>query len=215
MFAYVIRRLLISIVVLFFATILVFILVASSGNPLAVLLENPHISHETILHREEILHLNDPLWQRYWIWLTGVLHGNLGHDHPRPGRGLAGHVAPAGDAAHGGHRHAHRHLRRHLPGCHGRSPPEQAHRQDDHGDQLHPAGHAGVRPRSGPQGVRGHPDQRAPEHDHLLYERRTEPDAERDRSSAGCPTTPRTRRCPSSPSSWSPTRRGPSISAPP
>src|SRR5580704_3550715 len=78
MFAYVMRRLLISIVVLFFATILVSILVASSGNPLAVLLENPHISHETILHREQILHLNDPLWQRYWIWLTGALHGNLG-----------------------------------------------------------------------------------------------------------------------------------------
>ena len=36
MFAYVIRRLLISIVVLFFATILVFVLVASSGNPLAL-----------------------------------------------------------------------------------------------------------------------------------------------------------------------------------
>src|ERR1700735_5535660 len=78
MFSYVMRRLLISIVVLFFATILVFLLVASSGNPLAVLLENPHISHETIVHREQILHLNDPLWQRYWIWLSGALHGNLG-----------------------------------------------------------------------------------------------------------------------------------------
>jgi peptide/nickel transport system permease protein len=63
---------------LFFATILVFILVASSGNPLATLLENPHISHQTIVNREKILHLNDPLIQRYWIWFTGVLHGNLG-----------------------------------------------------------------------------------------------------------------------------------------
>ncbi len=78
MFAYVIRRLLISVVVLFFATILVFVLVASSGNPLALLLANPHISHETIVHREQLLHLNDPLWQRYWIWLTGALHGDLG-----------------------------------------------------------------------------------------------------------------------------------------
>ena len=78
MFAYVIRRLLISIVVLFFATILVFVLVASSGNPLSLLLANPHIPHATIVHREQLLHLNDPLWQRYWIWLTGALHGDLG-----------------------------------------------------------------------------------------------------------------------------------------
>jgi peptide/nickel transport system permease protein len=78
MFAYVARRLLISIVVLFFATIFVFLLVASSGNPLALLRSNPHIPLSTIVARENLLHLNDPLWQRYWIWLTGALHGNLG-----------------------------------------------------------------------------------------------------------------------------------------
>ncbi len=78
MLAYVARRLLISIVVLFFATIFVFALVASSGNPLALLMSNPHIPHSTIVARENLLHLNDPLWQRYWLWLTGALHGNLG-----------------------------------------------------------------------------------------------------------------------------------------
>jgi len=78
MFAYVIRRLLISIVVLFFATIFVFVLVASSGNPLALLRTNPHIPRSTIVARENLLHLNDPLWQRYWIWFSGAIHGNLG-----------------------------------------------------------------------------------------------------------------------------------------
>jgi peptide/nickel transport system permease protein len=78
MFAYVIRRLLISVVVLFFATILVFLLVASSGNPLALIEANPHVPHSTIVARENLLHLNNPLWQRYWIWLTNALHGNLG-----------------------------------------------------------------------------------------------------------------------------------------
>jgi glutathione transport system permease protein len=78
MFAYVMRRLLISIVVLFFATILVFVLVTSSGDPLALLKSNPHISHSTIVAREKLLHLNEPLWERYWTWFTGVLHGNLG-----------------------------------------------------------------------------------------------------------------------------------------
>src|ERR1700756_1612994 len=76
MFAYVTRRLLISIVVLFFATILVFLLVASSGNPLALLQANPHTPHSTIVARENLLHLNDPLWQRYWILLSNPLHGN-------------------------------------------------------------------------------------------------------------------------------------------
>jgi len=78
MFAYVIRRLLISVVVLFFATIFVFVLVASSGNPLALLRTNPHIPRATIVARENLLHLNDPLWQRYWIWFSGAIHGNLG-----------------------------------------------------------------------------------------------------------------------------------------
>jgi peptide/nickel transport system permease protein len=78
MFAYVARRLLISIVVLFFATIFVFLLVASSGNPLALLASNPHIPHSTIVAREKLLNLNHPMWDRYWIWLTDALHGNLG-----------------------------------------------------------------------------------------------------------------------------------------
>ena len=78
MFAYVIRRLLISIVVLFFATILVFVLVSSAGDPLALLRANPHIPHSTIVAREQLLHLNDPLWQRYWIWFSHAIQGNLG-----------------------------------------------------------------------------------------------------------------------------------------
>jgi peptide/nickel transport system permease protein len=78
MFAYVIRRLLISVVVLFFATILVFLLVTSSGDPLAILKSNPHIPHSTLVARERLLHLNDPLWQRYWIWFSDAIRGNLG-----------------------------------------------------------------------------------------------------------------------------------------
>ncbi len=79
MFAYIIRRILISIVILFFATILVFLLVTSAGNPLALLRANPHVPHKVIVARENLLHLNDPLWQRYWIWFSGAIHGNLGN----------------------------------------------------------------------------------------------------------------------------------------
>ncbi len=63
---------------LFFATIFVFILVAESGNPLALLLSNPHIPHATIVAREKLLHLNDPLWQRYWIWFSHAIRGDFG-----------------------------------------------------------------------------------------------------------------------------------------
>ncbi len=78
MLAYVLRRLAVSVVVLFLATILVFVLVAESGNPLALLRENPHTPKSTILARERLLHLNDPLWQRYWIWFSHAIHGNFG-----------------------------------------------------------------------------------------------------------------------------------------
>jgi peptide/nickel transport system permease protein len=79
MFAYIIRRFLISIVVLFFATILVFLLVSTAGDPLALLRANPHTPHTTIVAREHLLHLNDPLWQRYWIWFSNAIQGNLGN----------------------------------------------------------------------------------------------------------------------------------------
>jgi peptide/nickel transport system permease protein len=79
MFAYIIRRFLISIVVLFFATILVFLLVSTAGDPLALLRANPHTPHSTIVAREQLLHLNDPLWQRYWIWFSNAIQGNLGN----------------------------------------------------------------------------------------------------------------------------------------
>jgi peptide/nickel transport system permease protein len=79
MFAYIIRRFLISIVVLFFATILVFLLVSTAGDPLALLRANPHTPHSTIVAREHLLHLNDPLWQRYWLWFSNAIQGNLGN----------------------------------------------------------------------------------------------------------------------------------------
>src|SRR5579862_11688 len=78
MLAYALRRLAYSVVVLFVATVLVFILVAESGNPLAILLSNPKVSRITILQREKLLHLNLPLWDRYWIWLSHAVRGDFG-----------------------------------------------------------------------------------------------------------------------------------------
>ncbi|MGD0394937.1 MAG: ABC transporter permease [Acidimicrobiales bacterium] len=80
MIAYIVRRLVISIVVLLLATVLVFLLVAESGNPLAILKSNPKIPHSTIVAREKLLNLNHPLWDRYWIWLSHAVQGNFGLD---------------------------------------------------------------------------------------------------------------------------------------
>jgi ABC-type dipeptide/oligopeptide/nickel transport system permease component len=63
MLGYVLRRLAISIVVLFLATIVVFLLVAESGDPLALLRSNPKIPHATIVARQHLLHLDDSLPQ--------------------------------------------------------------------------------------------------------------------------------------------------------
>jgi peptide/nickel transport system permease protein len=76
--AYLIRRIVAGLAVLFVACFLVFLLVSVSGNPLAGLEANPHISPATIAAAREQLHLNQPLLQRYWTWLTGVAHGNFG-----------------------------------------------------------------------------------------------------------------------------------------
>jgi peptide/nickel transport system permease protein len=80
MFAFVIRRLLITIPVILMATVLVFILVAASGDPLAELRgRQPPVPAEVIKAREAQLHLDKPLPERYWIWFSGfVFKGDMG-----------------------------------------------------------------------------------------------------------------------------------------
>jgi peptide/nickel transport system permease protein len=76
--AYILRRLGAGILVMAVATFLLYLLVSVSGNPLANLMANPHISPATIRAARIELHLNEPLLQRYWTWITGVVHGDFG-----------------------------------------------------------------------------------------------------------------------------------------
>jgi len=79
MLAYIIRRLAIGIVLLVLASMGVFVLVHFSGNPLALLKERtPPVPKAVIIARENLFHLNQPLWDQYWIWLSNVLRGNFG-----------------------------------------------------------------------------------------------------------------------------------------
>jgi len=77
---YILRRLASSLLVLWVATIGVFLMVAFSGDPLFNLKMNPTTPPKTILIREHQLFLDRPLPWRYWHWFDGVLHGNLGLD---------------------------------------------------------------------------------------------------------------------------------------
>jgi peptide/nickel transport system permease protein len=81
MWAYLLRRVLAGVIVLFVLSFGVFILVALSGNPLAALQATPGISRATIAAAGAQLHLNEPLVDRYWGWLAGLLHGSFGYSY--------------------------------------------------------------------------------------------------------------------------------------
>lgn len=78
MAGYLIRRLFAGVLTLLVASFLLFLLVAVSGNPLATLMANPHISPATIAAARQELGLNQPLLLRYWTWLTHMLSGSFG-----------------------------------------------------------------------------------------------------------------------------------------
>jgi peptide/nickel transport system permease protein len=48
------------------------------GNPLAFLLGNRKESPAAIAAVRAQFHLDKPFLERYWLWITGVLHGHLG-----------------------------------------------------------------------------------------------------------------------------------------
>ncbi|MDQ1539763.1 MAG: glutathione transport system permease protein [Actinomycetota bacterium] len=79
MLAYTIRRLLVSIPVLLVATFLMFVIVAASGDPLDQLkTKNPRPPQATIDLAAHRLRLDQPVLERYWHWITGIVHGDFG-----------------------------------------------------------------------------------------------------------------------------------------
>lgn len=81
MISYIIRRLPSAIVVLFVASIAVFfVLRLAPGDP-AVTLAGPDASHSVVEAIRVQLGLDQPLPNQYFLWLTGVLTGNLGESY--------------------------------------------------------------------------------------------------------------------------------------
>jgi peptide/nickel transport system permease protein len=79
--SFIIRRFLASLAVLLIASYLVYLLAASSGDPLSDIKQSSLPAGQKdalIAQRTELLHLDIPPFLRYFIWLGGVLGGFIG-----------------------------------------------------------------------------------------------------------------------------------------
>jgi peptide/nickel transport system permease protein len=75
--AYVLRRLLQSLLTLFVMSLLVFAGVYAIGNPVDMLV-SPQADQAEIARATAALGLDQPLWRQYWHFLAGALSGDLG-----------------------------------------------------------------------------------------------------------------------------------------
>jgi len=78
-FAFIVRRLLQMIPLLFGITLITFVIVNASGSPLAELEFNPRVKPEDIQRIRSNLGLDAPVHERYFIWVKNLLQGDLGY----------------------------------------------------------------------------------------------------------------------------------------
>lgn len=76
---YILRRLLIAVPSLLGISIVLFtVLAMAPGDPFEELATNPNVPPEVRMQLRASLGLDDPVWQRYWHWLTSMLQGDWG-----------------------------------------------------------------------------------------------------------------------------------------
>lgn len=79
MIKYIAKRLLISLMILFLGSLLLFVLVINSGDPLAAIRESNDPNRESqMAQMTQRMGLDLPWYERYWKWLSGILQGNFG-----------------------------------------------------------------------------------------------------------------------------------------
>ncbi|MCW7941580.1 ABC transporter permease [Streptomyces hygroscopicus] len=80
MLAYTVRRILVSVPVLIVSTFVVFLVVVNSGDPVAnfATSRQPAPSKAAVAAFARHIHADQPVVERYWNWITGVLHGDFG-----------------------------------------------------------------------------------------------------------------------------------------
>ncbi|MFL6129317.1 MAG: ABC transporter permease [Mycobacteriales bacterium] len=81
MLLYTVRRLIASVLVLLASSALVFVLVATTIDPLAQYrTRQPPPPPQFFEQKRAELGLDKPIFQRYWDWLSGVVHGDFGNN---------------------------------------------------------------------------------------------------------------------------------------
>lgn len=79
MFNYILRRLLIALPSLLgISAILFTVLALAPGDPFEDLANNPNVPPAVRMALRAKFGLDDPIWQRYWLWLTNMLQGDWG-----------------------------------------------------------------------------------------------------------------------------------------
>jgi len=96
MLVYIIRRSMQSVVVLFIMSLLVFVGVYAIGNPIDILI-NPQADQIDRERAIAALGLDKPLWEQYFVFAKGALHGDLGRSfvHATSALGLIFERMPA------------------------------------------------------------------------------------------------------------------------
>jgi peptide/nickel transport system permease protein len=76
---YVIRRVLFAIPVFLAVSVITFLMTNAAGNPVQLVLAGIKTrSPAMVAELTQYFHLNEPLYIRYFFWLSDFLHGNLG-----------------------------------------------------------------------------------------------------------------------------------------
>ncbi|MGC8460315.1 MAG: ABC transporter permease [Candidatus Dormibacteria bacterium] len=78
---YILRRLIQALIVLFGVTVFVFVLLHLIPGGEARALLGPKATHQDILAMNRQLGLDKPIYVQYWVWIDGILHGNLGYSY--------------------------------------------------------------------------------------------------------------------------------------
>ena len=77
--AYLLRRLLIALPSLLGISVVLFtVLALAPGDPFQDLANNPNVPAEVKMALRAKFGLDDPIWQRYFRWLTAMLQGDWG-----------------------------------------------------------------------------------------------------------------------------------------
>ena len=81
MTAYLARRLLESLVVLFVMSVVVYALIGlMPGDPIDLMITaDPNLTQQDVARLKALYGLDEPLHERYWSWLTAALSGDLGY----------------------------------------------------------------------------------------------------------------------------------------